>query len=73
PERVERLIVEDMTPKKPSKQLLDLVYLYASLAKLALQQIPVGSDEETARKVIVEFITKNLPKEIVSNSHKILF
>ncbi|GFR23083.1 ethanol acetyltransferase 1 [Trichonephila clavata] len=66
PERVEKLVVEDMSPKKPPKQIIDLVYLYATLAQLALQQVPVGSDEETARNVIIGFIEKSLPKEIQS-------
>ncbi|GFY45113.1 ethanol acetyltransferase 1 [Trichonephila inaurata madagascariensis] len=66
PERVEKLVVEDMSPKKPPKQILDLVYLYATLAQLALQQVPVGSDEETARNVVIDFIEKSLPKEIQS-------
>lgn len=67
PERIEKLIVEDMSLKKLPKQFFTMIPKYFAMAKNALRQVPDGVDEATAMEIIVQFILNSIPKEAVSD------
>ncbi|KAF8768170.1 protein ABHD11-like [Argiope bruennichi] len=64
PERVEKLVVEDMSCRKLSQPMLDMVFLYISLGRAALEQVPSDVDEDTARKIIFDTVMQSLPQEL---------
>ncbi|CAL1278460.1 unnamed protein product [Larinioides sclopetarius] len=64
PERVEKLIVEDMSCRKIPPAILEMVVLYVSLGQAALEQVPADVDEETARQIIFDSVLRGLPQEL---------
>ncbi|KFM76337.1 Abhydrolase domain-containing protein 11, partial [Stegodyphus mimosarum] len=63
PEKVEKLIVEDMTPQNFSVRSSGIVIQMLYLLKESLNAIPRGADETTAKKAVVDFMVKLLPPE----------
>ncbi|XP_035232796.1 protein ABHD11-like [Stegodyphus dumicola] len=63
-ERVEMIIVEDMTVRKVSKPIMDVVIKYISLGQQAIEQMPTDVDENGAKKFILEFLYKHLAAEM---------
>ncbi|KFM70269.1 Abhydrolase domain-containing protein 11, partial [Stegodyphus mimosarum] len=63
-ERVEMIIVEDMTARKLSKSIMDVVVKYVSHAQQAIEQMPADVDENGAKKFILEYLSNHLPNEM---------
>ncbi|GFX54582.1 hypothetical protein TNCV_792691 [Trichonephila clavipes] len=68
PERVERLVVEDIAGNKEalSQERMNSIVYFLSLAIKAIQQVPPNEEEEKAKHFILDFLFKNLPEEFVS-------
>ncbi|GBM81372.1 hypothetical protein AVEN_172005-1, partial [Araneus ventricosus] len=64
PERVEKLVVEDISCRKIPQPILEMVLLYVSLGQAALEQVPTDVDEDTARKIIFDAVLQGLPQEL---------
>ncbi|GFT00394.1 hypothetical protein NPIL_145931 [Nephila pilipes] len=72
PERVEKLVIEDISGKKdslPQEKLNPVVY-FLNLALTAIQKIPEGEEEEKAKTFILDFLFKFLPPEIKNHTNK---
>ncbi|GFY44635.1 hypothetical protein TNIN_198421 [Trichonephila inaurata madagascariensis] len=72
PERVERLVVEDIAGNKEalSQERMNSIVYFLSLAIKAIQQVPAGEDEEKAKHFILDFLFKNLPDEFKKHNNK---
>ncbi|KAG8177950.1 hypothetical protein JTE90_011842 [Oedothorax gibbosus] len=70
PERVEKLVVEDMYVKRVTRAMCDSILVYLKLANEALDKVPPSVSEETAKKFIVQYIYKNLPPELENKVSK---
>ncbi|GBN32234.1 Protein ABHD11, partial [Araneus ventricosus] len=64
PERVEKLVVEDISCRKIPQPILEMVLLYVSLGQAALEQVPTDVDEDTARQIIFDAVLRGLPQEL---------
>ncbi|KAF8768168.1 protein ABHD11-like [Argiope bruennichi] len=63
PERVEKAVIEDMTVSKVNAQIIEMIYNKIGLARKALEVMPTGLDEKSARLFIIDFIIEALPPE----------
>ncbi|GFR04870.1 hypothetical protein TNCT_181021 [Trichonephila clavata] len=70
PERIEKIIIEDVSVRTPPKEMLGMVALFLTLSQEGIEKVPRGSDEETAKKIIIQHIGTNLPPEIKNMSKK---
>ncbi|XP_054713629.1 protein ABHD11-like [Uloborus diversus] len=68
PENVEKLIVEDMTPRNFTPRSSRLIVQLINVLRSSLEVIPQGVDETTAKKTIVQFIKDLLPEENIPSS-----
>ncbi|XP_035211574.1 protein ABHD11-like [Stegodyphus dumicola] len=62
-ERVEMIIVEDMSVRKVPKAMSDIITTSITLAQEAAEQMPTDVDENGAKKFIFEYILDHLPAE----------
>ncbi|KAG8172818.1 hypothetical protein JTE90_008551 [Oedothorax gibbosus] len=65
PERVDKLVIEDMFVKKTTKSMLDAVVRYIEWTKEAVELIPLDADESTAQKIIEDYLYDKSPGENV--------
>ncbi|GFR04871.1 hypothetical protein TNCT_181031 [Trichonephila clavata] len=72
PERVERLVVEDIAGNKEalSQERMNSIVYFLSLAIKAIQQVPPNEEEEKAKHFILDFLFKNLPEEFKKYNNK---
>ncbi|GBN26345.1 hypothetical protein AVEN_98639-1, partial [Araneus ventricosus] len=66
PERIEKAVIEDMTVSKVNPQIVEAIYNKIGLARKAVEIMPTGLDEKSARFFIIDFILNALPPEAVS-------
>lgn len=64
PERIEKLIVEDMNVRELPQPMLDMIKLGMNSILEALEEIPPEVDETTAKNMIGDFVYKRLPEEM---------
>lgn len=64
PERVEKLIVEDIGVQPVSPQILVAIKVLLTVAQTAIQQVPPEVDEITAKTMIGDFVNKHIPEEM---------
>ncbi|XP_035211575.1 protein ABHD11-like [Stegodyphus dumicola] len=62
-ERVEMIIVEDMSVRKVPKAMLDIITTSITLAQEAAEKMLTDVDENGAKKFIFEYILDHLPAE----------
>ncbi|KAG8177951.1 hypothetical protein JTE90_011843 [Oedothorax gibbosus] len=67
PERVEKLIVEDMSVSPPPAEVIGMVVSVLSMLKNALQVLPKGVDEATAIQMLFSIVLSQIPEEVKSN------
>ncbi|GFQ94136.1 hypothetical protein TNCT_554941 [Trichonephila clavata] len=56
PERVEKLVVEDISVKTPSPQAINAVHCRLRILKSAIEELPRGLDEESSKEFISNYI-----------------
>ncbi|CAL1278453.1 unnamed protein product [Larinioides sclopetarius] len=61
--RVEKAVIEDMTACKVNSQITEAIYNKICLARKAVEVMPTGLDEKSARFFIINFILNALPPE----------
>ncbi|GFY49620.1 hypothetical protein TNIN_363861 [Trichonephila inaurata madagascariensis] len=64
PERVERIVVEDVGVRRLQDEVIQMVRQRIALMKVAIEKMPPGLDEVKARKFIFDLIYDALPPEI---------
>ncbi|GFT27252.1 hypothetical protein NPIL_554261 [Nephila pilipes] len=64
PERIEKIVVEDMTAKSVSPQIIDAIQHKLQLVKSSIEKLPAGLDEEEAKEFIANYIYEALPPDI---------
>ncbi|CAL1278454.1 unnamed protein product [Larinioides sclopetarius] len=64
PERVEKAVIEDMGVRKVDSQVAEAIYKKIGLARKAVEIMPTGLDEKSARFFIIDFILNALPPEV---------
>ncbi|GIY75140.1 hypothetical protein CDAR_372231 [Caerostris darwini] len=62
PERVEKIVVEDMTASDLPSQMAVLFKMQFPMIRKAIDSIPPELDEVEASKFIVDFMAKNIPQ-----------
>ncbi|XP_035211580.1 protein ABHD11-like, partial [Stegodyphus dumicola] len=62
-ERVEMIIVEDMTVRKFPKAVMEMMPKSLTLIQQATEQIPTDVDEKGAKKFIFDYLYNQLPAE----------
>ncbi|KFM70264.1 Abhydrolase domain-containing protein 11, partial [Stegodyphus mimosarum] len=62
-DRVEMIIVEDMTVRKFPKAVMDMMPKSLTLIQQATEQIPSDIDENDAKKFLFEYVHNQLPPE----------
>ncbi|KFM70266.1 Abhydrolase domain-containing protein 11, partial [Stegodyphus mimosarum] len=62
-ERVEMIIVEDMSVRKVPKAMSDMIITSMTLAQQAVEQMPTDIDENGAKKFIFDYLFDHLPAE----------
>ncbi|GFR04868.1 abhydrolase domain-containing protein C22H12.03 [Trichonephila clavata] len=70
PERIEKIIIEDVSVRPPPKEMIGVITLFLTLSQEGIEKVPAGSDEKTAKKIILQHIGTNLPPEIRDMSKK---
>lgn len=70
PERIEKIVIEDVSVRAPPKEMIGVIALFLSLSQEGIEKVPAGADEATAKKIIIQHIGTNLPAEIRNMSKK---
>ncbi|XP_042906246.1 sn-1-specific diacylglycerol lipase ABHD11 [Parasteatoda tepidariorum] len=64
PDKIEKIIVEDMGVKRPSNNRLKIIKMYQQLAQEAVKVVPPGISEKDAKKIIADFIYNAVPEAL---------
>lgn len=70
PDRVEKVIIEDMFVRKCSKEVIDVVLTYISLLQQAIDKAPPQLGEDAVKMFILQYLMANLPPILLKHLKK---
>lgn len=72
PERVEKIVIEDMLVRKCPKQTIHTAHLYVSMWRQAMEKAPSGITEDEVKMFIAQFLKANMPPHLVSRTPQLV-